>query len=85
MTTLFENLFDNSIDMINTRLPDNYEVDDVAWDEENDRFRIPVFEVSDPGRWVPEDAFWFYRYPEETNEEAADRWQREIDEFIQKW
>lgn len=80
MTTLFENLLDNSIELIRQSLPEDHEMDDIAWAETDDIFQIPIFDVSKfPGRLV--DRFRFYRFPSETDEECGERWQREINAF----
>lgn len=84
MTTLFENLLDNSIELIRQNLPEDHEIDDVAWSETEEIFQIPVFDVSQfPGRMA--DRFRFYRLPGETDEELSNRWQEEINAFNSSW
>lgn len=84
MTTLFENLLDNSIELIRQSLPKDHEIDDVAWSETDDLFQIPVFDVSTfPGTQV--DRFRFSRWRDETDEECGERWQREINAFNNSW
>lgn len=84
MTTLFDNLLDKSLELIQQYLPEDHEIDDVSWSGEEDIFQIPVFDVSEfPGRQV--DRFRFYRLTGETDEELSDRWQNEINEFINSW
>ena len=84
MTIMFENLLDNSIDLISQYLPEDHEIDDVSWDDQEQIFQICVFDVSEfPGRMV--DRFRFYRLPGETDDELSNRWQREIDEFNSSW
>ena len=69
MTTLFENLLDNSIELIRQYLPEEHEMDDIAWAETDDIFQIPIFDVSEfPGRL-----------------ECGERWQREINAFNNSW
>lgn len=84
MTTLFENLLDNSIELIRQYLPEDHEIDDVAWSEEEEIFQVPVFDVSKfPGRQV--DRFRFYRLPGESDEELSNRWEEEINAFNSSW
>lgn len=84
MTTLFENLLDNSIELIRQHLPEDHEIDDVAWSETEEIFQVPVFDVSQfPGQQV--DRFRFYRLAGETDEEVAERWDQEITQFNNSW
>lgn len=84
MTTLFENLLDNSIELIRQNLPEEHEIDDVAWSETEEIFQVPVFDVSQfPGRMV--DRFRFYRLPGETDDDLSNRWQEEINVFNSSW
>ena len=84
MTNLFETLLNKSVELIPQYLPEDHEIDDVAWDDQEQIFQICVFDVSEfPGRQV--DRFRFYRLPGETDDELIDRWNREIDEFNSSW
>ena len=84
MTTLFDALFDKSCELIFQNLPEDHEIDDIAWNDEEEIFQIPVFDVSQfPGRMV--DRFRFYRLPGETDEELSNRWQKEINVFNSSW
>lgn len=84
MTTLFDNLLDKSLELISQYLPEDHEIDDVAWSDTEEIFQIPVFDVSQfPGRQV--DRFRFYRLPDETDEELSNRWQEEINAFNSSW
>ena len=87
MTTLFENLLDQSTELIKQYLPEDHEIDDVAWDPNSDLFQIPVFDVStiESSMRGPVDRFRFYRMSWETDDEVVERWQREIDEFNHSW
>lgn len=84
MTKTLEQLFDKSCELIHQYLPEDYEIDDVAWSEEEEIFQIPVFDVSEfPGRQV--DRFRFYRLTGETDEDMIRRWQTEINAFNSSW
>lgn len=87
MTALFENLLDNSLDEIKHSLPENYEVDDVDWDDAEDIFQIPVFDTStfEKATKGPVDRFRFYRLPGESDEQLIDRWDAALHEFTQRW
>ena len=84
MTTLFDALFDKSCESILQNLPEDHEIDDISWNDEEEIFQVPVFDVSQfPGRMV--DRFRFYRLPGETDEELSNRWQEEINAFNSSW
>ena len=84
MTNLFDALFDKSCELILQNLPEDHEIDDISWNDEEEIFQIPVFDVSQfPGRMV--DRFRFYRLPGETDEELSNRWQEEINAFNSSW
>lgn len=87
MTTLFENMIDNAIDQINNALPDDHEVDDVAWSETEDLFQVPVFRFWFTTKPMSEqvDRFRFYRHTDETDEEVSERFTKELNEFCDSW
>lgn len=88
------NLMELSQERIRQYLPEDYEMDDMGWDEEEEIFQICVFDVSKPPRTDafgslietgPVDRFRFYRHAEETEEEVMERWNRELQEFCDSW
>lgn len=88
MTTLFENLLDQSTELIKQYLPEDYEIDDVAWDPNGDKFQVLVFDASTMENYHkgPVDRFLFYRLSWEYNDEdVIKRWEREINEFNHSW
>lgn len=71
-------------------LPKDYEIDDVGWGDEV--FQINVFDAkfrpdkdgfSLPSKFV--DRFRFYRRDGEAEEAVMDRWNRELEEFCERW
>lgn len=87
MTALFENLLDNSLDEIKHSLPENYEIDDVDWDDQEDGFVIPVFDTStfESCQKGPVDRFRFYRMAGESDEQLTERWSEKIQQFTANW
>ena len=88
------NLMELSQERIRQYLPEDYEMDDTSWDEEQEIFQICVFDVSKPPRTdafghminsSPADRFRFYRNAGETEEEVMDRWNRELQAFCESW
>lgn len=80
-------MMDLSAERIRPYLPEDYEMDDMAWDEDHEIFQICVFDASRPDfdNRGPADRFRFYRKPGETDEELMDRWNRELQEFCESW
>lgn len=87
MTILFENMLDNSVETIRQYLPEDYEIDDVTWDAQKDLFQIPVFDASSVESYEKGmvACFRFYRLAQETDEEAGERWLKELNEFNHRW
>lgn len=87
-------LMELSQERIRQYLPENYEMDDMAWDEDLEIFQICVFDVSKPPRvdanghlieTGPADRFRFFRHVGETEGETMERWSLELQEFCERW
>lgn len=75
-------LLDNAISQIRQYLPDQYEIDDISWDET--MFQICIFDVAKfPGRLA--DRFRFGMHPEETEEELITRFNDRLTEYCKSW
>ena len=80
-------LMELSAERIRPYLPEDYEMDDLGWDEDREIFQICVFDCSRPDfdNRGPADRFRFYRQAGETDEELMDRWNREVQKFAESW
>ena len=75
-------LLDLATERIRQYLPEDYEMDDISWGE--NIFQICVFDVSAfPGRL--EDRFLFEIRASETEAETADRFNDELNTFVENW
>ena len=81
----YAELMDLSAERIQPYLPEDYEMDDMSYDEDGAIFQICVFDVSTPDPKGPADRFRFYRQPGETEDEMMDRWDREVQDFAESW
>ena len=87
-------LMELSMERIRPYLPEDYEMDDTGWDEDQEIFQICIFDVSKPPRTDafgnlivtgPADRFRFYRQAGETDDQLMDRWNREVQKFAESW
>ena len=78
-------MMDVAEERISKSLPENYEVDDWSWC--SDGFSIPVFDVStiESSMKGAVDVFNFFVYSYETREETGERFNEELERFVEKW
>ena len=77
-----QEMLDVAIERIRPHLPENYEIDDIAWGD--NAFQICIFDVSKfPG--ILADRFFFLKRSGETETETAFRLNDTINEYITNW
>lgn len=83
----FWRLMNLAAERIRQYLPKNYEMDDNECDEENEIFQICIFDSTSFESYYrgPADRFRFYRYNGESDKEMINRWNREVNEFCERW